>query len=601
MKKFLTISLMAMAIPAAFAAIPSGYYQSLGGKKTSDLKTAAGKLADGHTAITYGEDTWDAFRLTDVIIVDGREAWRDMYSNELVWVETGHSSLNIEHSVPKSWWKNADGKVDYTPAYCDLFHLNPSNPSANNQKSNWPLGIIASVSWTNGITNMGAPDAATGGGASKVFEPAEQFKGDFARAYFYVFSSYTGVSWTEESAWMYDMSALSYPTLKPWAIEMLLDWARQDPVDSYEMARNEAIYGLQGNRNPFIDIPDLCEYIWGDKEGVAFPTGTVAEPVPVDRPDAPTFSGNYNLTALNTYEGRWWDAFSLNIEATQGSVSEYRLDGGEWSSVPSAGIEIAASKDNGERHVVEVRSSWTINGLTLVSPVTTLTLTAKDPDVEDYKDAYWTLVTSQSKINTDTYYIVVSTNTFNIMSINAGSTSSNKYVYTAGTVNVTNNVVSSVPEEAAIVRFVEGVDMTNPDVYAPGQVAVSVNDIAARQVGYCYATAAKNMVLDAAKGVPVTVTVAEDGVASISFGAEIGTLQFNATSPRFVPYTSKQETVSLYIYDPDYTSSVDLPYADENLPVRYYDLNGRSLDGSHLPAGLCIRVQGAKAEKILVR
>ena len=45
-------------------------------------------------------------------------------------------------------------------------------------------------------------------------------------------------------------------------LSVLLQWHKQDPVDEYEKQRNEKIYEIQGNRNPFIDHPEWVEKIW---------------------------------------------------------------------------------------------------------------------------------------------------------------------------------------------------------------------------------------------------------------------------------------------------------------------------------------------------
>lgn len=55
--------------------------------------------------------------------------------------------------------------------------------------------------------------------------------------------------------------------MQGWAVEMLLKWHRQDPVSDKERNRNDEVYKLQSNRNPFIDYPDLVEYIWGSMKG----------------------------------------------------------------------------------------------------------------------------------------------------------------------------------------------------------------------------------------------------------------------------------------------------------------------------------------------
>lgn len=61
-----------------------------------------------------------------------------------------------------------------------------------------------------------------------------------------------------------------YPTLRPWVSNLLLAWSEADPVDDVERERNEAVSGIQGNRNPFVDYPQLASYIWGDSTDYAF-------------------------------------------------------------------------------------------------------------------------------------------------------------------------------------------------------------------------------------------------------------------------------------------------------------------------------------------
>lgn len=92
---------------------------------------------------------------TDVKVVNGKNYWWDMYSNELVLVSSGHGGLNIEHSVANSWWEGT--KND---AYKDIHHLNPSNATANSRKGNFPLGKVGTVTWTNGVTTVGKPTGA---------------------------------------------------------------------------------------------------------------------------------------------------------------------------------------------------------------------------------------------------------------------------------------------------------------------------------------------------------------------------------------------------------------------------------------------------------
>lgn len=254
-----------MAVLAAAASVPQNYYSSLEGKTGVELKRAVKAIVQSHhTKITYGDDTWEAFRLTDVREENGQKFWYDMYSDERVPVgksKPDNGVMNIEHSVAKSWWGGTKNN-----AYCDIVHLNPSNSNANSRKSNYPMAKIGSKSWTNGVTNIGSPAAGYGGGSRNVYEPCDLYKGDMARVFMYMFTVYDDLGWLSDTAWMYDTS--SPLMLKPWAYKMLLEWSAQDPVSEKEYNRNEGVYASnQHGRNPFIDLPGLGEYIWGAKSG----------------------------------------------------------------------------------------------------------------------------------------------------------------------------------------------------------------------------------------------------------------------------------------------------------------------------------------------
>lgn len=253
----------AIGATAAERNIPNGYYSGLDGKKKEELKRAVYNAIKSHKEISYGDKTWDAFRNTDVRS-DG--IWWDIYSNEQRKAASGHSGMNIEHAVANSWWggtKNA--------AYKDINHLYPSDANANSRKSNYPLGETASPTWTNGVTIIGKPKNGHGGQGGYIYEPADQYKGDNARTYFYMATCYPDISWrTDQPSWGIMFVTQDYPTLVSWGQELLLRWNTSDPVSQKEIDRNEAIYKEQGNRNPFIDFPELADYIWGSKQNEVF-------------------------------------------------------------------------------------------------------------------------------------------------------------------------------------------------------------------------------------------------------------------------------------------------------------------------------------------
>lgn len=94
-----------------------------------------------------------------------------------------------------------------------------------------------------------------------VFEPIDEYKGDLARSYFYMVTCYQD----SLATWKTDMlDNTGRDLFSAWSKELLLKWHRLDPVSQKELKRNEAVYAIQKNRNPFIDHPELVEKIWGN-------------------------------------------------------------------------------------------------------------------------------------------------------------------------------------------------------------------------------------------------------------------------------------------------------------------------------------------------
>lgn len=264
LKGFCAAIALIVASAFAHADIPAGYYNSIDGKKDAQLKTAVFQVIHNLTRISSYQDLPKYFQKTDVYPQSNR--WWDMYSNIPLYAPS-FSGLNREHSFPKSWW----GGLTNVNAYTDLNHLYPSEMKANTAKSNYPLGEVDmryAVNFDNGACKVGYAVNGQGGGAKFVFEPDDEYKGDFARTYFYMVTCYQDYTWNQ--SYMYMLQQNTYPTLSAWAVELLLRWSREDPVSEKEILRNEAVYKAQNNRNPFIDFPSLAEYIWGNHKGEAF-------------------------------------------------------------------------------------------------------------------------------------------------------------------------------------------------------------------------------------------------------------------------------------------------------------------------------------------
>ena len=276
MKRLIAYLIVLCAMIGAQAEPSKNYYASLVGKTGQELKTAVHDLTVNHTVLNYN-NLWYYYYDTDYVPENRNQVW-DMYSNNTYFFGTrgnAVSGMNKEHSFPKSWWGGT--KND---AYSDLHHLVPTDANANSARSNWPFGEVASIDWDNGLSKRGVPRSGQGGGASKVFEPADQYKGDFARIYFYMVSCYQDLNWKTT----YMLTNSDWRTLNQWSIDLLLNWAREDPVSEKEQNRNDAIERYQYNRNPFVDNPDLMEYIWGNKVGTGFGDGSTITPDPDPQP-----------------------------------------------------------------------------------------------------------------------------------------------------------------------------------------------------------------------------------------------------------------------------------------------------------------------------
>lgn len=268
MRALLSLAVLACSYATALAQIPSGYYDSLKGKKAAELKTAVYEIIKDANVLNYGSgtnSTWGGFWQTDRTS-DGR--FIDRYSPESEWVQstskgTAGSGLNIEHSFPKSWWGGAKNQ-----AYQDLYNLMPCESGINTSKSNYPMGKVETVKTTNNMTKIG-----TGTEGFMVWEPGDEWKGDFARGYMYMATCYQNLTFSNSTA-QEILTTGDYPTLKPWAYTLFMEWARADKPTQLEITRNNAVSNIQGNRNPFVDFPNLMEYIWGDSTEYTFDPST---------------------------------------------------------------------------------------------------------------------------------------------------------------------------------------------------------------------------------------------------------------------------------------------------------------------------------------
>ena len=235
------------------AQIPSGYYNNAANKTGEELKNALHNIVKGHKSVSYS-GLLNAFSYTDS---DSNGKVWDIYSNNHYSFSNNCGSYdnegdcwNREHTWPQSWF---DGQT--TPK-CDLFHVYPTDGFVNGQRSNYPYGEVNRPTYTSGNGSKLGP-CVTPGYSGTVFEPIDEYKGDIARSYFYMSVRYSG----EDSGWG-TSGMTNKSNILDWAMTMLLRWSDEDPVSDKEIARNNAVYGFQKNRNPFIDHPEYAHMIW---------------------------------------------------------------------------------------------------------------------------------------------------------------------------------------------------------------------------------------------------------------------------------------------------------------------------------------------------
>ncbi|MFA6468270.1 MAG: endonuclease [Bacteroidota bacterium] len=237
------------------------YYESAYKLYGTALRTALHNIIKGHTVVSYAS-LWTHMQTTDK--KPNGKVW-DMYSDvpggtlpyEFTFStdQCGLYSVegdcyNREHSWPKSWFN------DVSPPYSDLFHLFPTDGKVNGIRSNYPYGNVGVVN-TVSLNGSKLGQSIVPGYSKTVFEPIDAYKGDLARAQMYMSVRY----YLEDGTWSFS-DATNKSDLVSWYAGLLYSWHIKDSVSTKEINRNQAVYGIQKNRNPFIDHPEFAAEIW---------------------------------------------------------------------------------------------------------------------------------------------------------------------------------------------------------------------------------------------------------------------------------------------------------------------------------------------------
>ncbi len=181
------------------------------------------------------------------------------WNREHVWCQSLSNGL---------WGENGGGS--------DLLHIRPTESRLNSTRSNNKYGVVGTASTEAWYKDASGRQVALGGHIKgNIFEPIDSVKGDVARIVMYVYThynTYSNVYGTTNgkgsSGYFGTLRFLNVISAsnESAAIDLLLEWNKLDPVAEVELARNEAAYDIQGNRNPFVDHPEYADAIWGDED-----------------------------------------------------------------------------------------------------------------------------------------------------------------------------------------------------------------------------------------------------------------------------------------------------------------------------------------------
>lgn len=273
---------LALAPALVFAEPPPGYYDSVDSTTQAGLRSTLHAVIDDHIRFPYtssNTDTWNVLELADEDPEDPGSIL-DVYRNaSYPKVGGGNDNYNREHSWPNSYGFPDDGSSNYP--YTDCHALFLSDDSYNSSRGNNPYRTCASGcderateenNGQGGGTGVypGNSNWRTGSGATGSWETWIGRRGNVARALMYLdvryeggFHGVTGVAepdlrLTDDQSLIVTSGGVNASVAYMGMLSELLEWHQQDPVDDLERHRNDTVASFQGNRNPFVDRPELA-------------------------------------------------------------------------------------------------------------------------------------------------------------------------------------------------------------------------------------------------------------------------------------------------------------------------------------------------------
>ena len=381
MKKIISPITLSTLLLSSFLLVPShkeakvakaaDYYASItSSMQGQTLKVALYNIIKGHTKRSYdnlendmkitdrdyklspaGTDEEDPYMYLLYADYNGNTSTAKRWGTSLGGFNTdGEDVWNKEHIWAKS--NGFDSKS--LPAYSDLHHLRASDWKCNNIRSNNPFAVVATHSSSTAVddwTQNRKTDNYSSGG---LFEPRDSDKGDVARALFYMATRYYNGDGSNSSL---SLTTGTDGSGGKWGyLDTLLAWHVADPVDEFEAHRNDLVYDIQKNRNPYIDHPEYARAVFKDE--------------PIVQPDTLinlTYSGSPSKTTYKA--GESFNSNGLTVTATyrkndNTTYTENVTSKVSWTPSPLTG---STTKVTGTYSHGGVDKTITISGITVVS------------------------------------------------------------------------------------------------------------------------------------------------------------------------------------------------------------------------------------------
>lgn len=291
MKRILLLSVLTSYY--AFSQAPAGYYDGTASLTGYALKSKLHEIVSkknitwhyGDLPAFYNQTDLDRYYdhsagnntiLLDIYseIPNGPDVYEYTTANIIGSASAEGQGWNREHMMPQSTYNS-----NY-PMYSDLFYVIPTDARINQLRSNYPYGVAGSTNYytfTNS-SKISKNGTASSGYTGRVYEPINEFKGDVARSLLYFavryegklssFNFYNGSSAANDTS---PLDGTEEKAFENWYVQMLLQWHAQDPVSQREIDRNNSVFAIQKNRNPFIDHPEWVNVIWTQTPDAAAP------------------------------------------------------------------------------------------------------------------------------------------------------------------------------------------------------------------------------------------------------------------------------------------------------------------------------------------